>query len=283
MINSSERNKRQALIKGWSQSNLQDKTAVIIGAGALGNHVGAAIAALGVGTIRIVDFDHIEIHNLNRQFMFTEADVGLSKSEALAERLRERNSEISIIGLNEKITDDNIEIIVGTPDVIIDSVDLIHVRRTLSRYCLENEIPLIHGGISWFGWEAAVLTYETGCANCLYPESLQKEELTNETSCVKKEEASVVYIGQMCGAMMANLTRMVLMPLESDADYKGVLFKYDERNAKFFYQEKIPRKADCEDCLPILKDQYPALYKKEVAKINAAKRKEKAALEKLFQ
>ena len=74
----------------------------LIGAGALGNHVCLGLIGLGIGTIKIYDFDVIESHNLNRQSLFCEEDITQSKAETLAKRLKERNSLLEIIGIQEK-------------------------------------------------------------------------------------------------------------------------------------------------------------------------------------
>ena len=124
-------------------------------------------------SIKIFDFDTIQPHNLNRQSLFCEEDIGENKAEILAKRLEQRNSDIIAIGINEKITEENISSVIKNVDVIIDCVDLIYVRKILNFYCLEQNIPLIHGGISWKGGQSGVLSRETPCINCIYPESLQ--------------------------------------------------------------------------------------------------------------
>lgn len=245
---------RQEQINGWDQTRLEDAKVVVIGAGALGNHYVPAIAALGVGEIKIIDFDDVELNNLNRQFMFTEDDVGRNKAEALADRVQKRNSKVIITPIEEKVTEENYDILIGEPDILVDCVDLIYVRKLLSEYALEMGIPLIHGGISWNGWEASVLTRNTPCINCLYPKSTQEAESQALASCTDQHESSVVYTGQMCGSFMANLTRKILMPLESDKEWEGIMFKYDDSLEIPFYQERMRRLKNCDLCLPLLED-----------------------------
>ncbi|MHA1476094.1 MAG: HesA/MoeB/ThiF family protein, partial [Promethearchaeota archaeon] len=193
---------RQSRIPKWDQKKISNAKVAVIGAGALGNHVCLGLIGLGVGSIKIFDYDEIETHNLNRQSLFREDDIGQNKAESLAELLKERNSTIEIIGIDEKIEEDTIEDIIRDVDVIIDCVDLIYVRNILNKFCIERDIPLIHGGISWTGGQTGILTRKTPCIKCIYPDALQKEELDTETSCIRNPEASVVYISQIIAGLM---------------------------------------------------------------------------------
>ncbi len=274
---------RQRLIPGWDQDKLSKAKVAVIGAGALGNHVCLGLIGLGIGTIKIYDFDKIEPHNLNRQSLFCEEDIGENKAETLAKRLKERNSTITILGINQKIEEETIEIIIREVDLIIDCVDLIYVRRILNRYCLWRDIPLIHGGISWKGGQAGILTRETPCINCFYPESLQKQELEEETSCIDNPDPSVVYTSQIIAALMVQYVRKALMPLESDnkKHLKGELLKVDFRLDQPFYYEPLRRKDNCE-CVDILEDVAPKILEKERAQEEKDMDAEKKELEKIL-
>lgn len=266
------RYQRQELIPSWDQKKLENSSVVIIGAGALGNHIAPALLALGIGEIKIIDFDNVEEHNLNRQFMFTEHDIGKNKAEALVERLKERNSNASVIAVNEKVTDDNVDLLIGEPDVIVDAVDLIYVRKILSAYALEIDVPLVHGGLSWNGWEAAVLTRKTPCINCIYPKPVQDEEAEIITSCIEKPQASVVYTSQMCASMMVELIRRLLLPLDGDPPYEGIMYKYNAQMPVPMYIEHLERKENCDLCLPILKDIDKPAYEFAIKQINEIKK-----------
>ena len=253
---------RQSRIPEWDQKKISRSKVAVIGAGALGNHVCLGLIGLGVGSIKIFDYDEIETHNLNRQSLFREDDIGKNKAETLAELLNERNSSIEIIGIDEKIEEDTIEDIIRDVDVIIDCVDLIFVRNILNKFCIERNIPLIHGGISWTGGQTGILTRSSPCIKCIYPDALQKEELDNETSCIGNPEASVVYISQIIAGLMVYNVRQVLLPLPSDLKPPSGLFKLDLRLENPFYFEKIMRKKKC-DCVKLLKKVAPAILKEE--------------------
>ena len=253
---------RQSRIPEWDQKKISNAKVAVIGAGALGNHVCLGLIGLGVGSIKIFDYDEIENHNLNRQSLFREDDIGQNKAESLAELLKERNSSIEIIGIDEKIEEDTIEDIIRDVDVIIDCVDLIYVRNILNKFCIERNIPLIHGGISWTGGQTGILTRKTPCIKCIYPDALQKEELDTESSCIRNPEASVVYISQIIAGLMVYNVRKVLLPLPSDLETSSGLLKLDLRLENPFYFEKTKRKKKC-DCVKLLKKIDPEILKEE--------------------
>jgi len=272
-----ERTRRQEIIDGWKQNNIATAIVTIIGAGALGNHVCTALVGLGIENIKIIDFDKIEENNLNRQTLFLEADIGKYKAAALEERIKERNNNINIISIIDKITEKNIEDIIGETDIIFDCVDRISVREIVNNYAIKKNITLIHGGISWNGWQAAILTRNTPCISCIYPKSLIEKEKTEETSCIKKEEASVVYIAQMCASFMVNLMRKYVLKLKHDTDeFLGIIFKYDEATMTL-HTEILERKEEC-TCLEILKNKDKKIWEEEMKKITERKEKNKQKL-----
>ncbi|MHA1674906.1 MAG: HesA/MoeB/ThiF family protein [Promethearchaeota archaeon] len=268
---------RQGRIPGWDQAKISDASVAVVGAGALGNHVCLGLVGLGIGTIKIYDFDIIEAHNLNRQSLFCEADIGKNKAEVLAERLEERNSSIFIIGVDDKIEEDTIETIMRNVDVIIDCVDLISVRKVLNYYCIRHDIPMVHGGISWIGGQAGILTRKTPCINCIFPQAIQDQELLEETSCIHKPEPSVIYSSQIVAGFMVNFVRQVLMPLPSDIKMSPGLLKIDFRFEVPLYFEPIKRLPNCK-CLEILKDVDPGIFKSEQRNLRARKKQDKAEI-----
>jgi molybdopterin/thiamine biosynthesis adenylyltransferase len=263
---------RQNRIEGWDQSKLSYAKVAVVGAGALGNHVCLGLIGLGIGTIKIFDFDTIEAHNLNRQSLFCESDVNQSKAEVLANRLKERNSSLMILGIQEKIDDDNIDDLFRGIQTVIDCVDRIYVRRILSRFCIERNIPLIHGGVSWHGGQVGILTRQTPCINCIYPDSEQEREKQTETSCTHKPEPSVVYISQVISGLMVERVRRVLLPLPIDPPAEIGLLKFQAEISPPFYFELINRRDVC-DCVKILKRVAPQILEDE-QKIKKQKEKD---------
>ena len=273
---------RQNLIPDWDQDKLTNASVAVVGAGALGNHVCLGLIGLGIGTIKIFDYDTISPDNLNRQSLFCEDDIGQNKAEVLATRLEERNSSIMIIGIDEKIEENTIDNVIRQVDLVIDCVDLIYVRWILNKYCLLKNMPLIHGGISWCGGQTGILTRETPCIKCIYPKSMQIEELNVETSCTRSPEASVVYISQIIAGLMVENVRRVLMPLPSDPPRSHCLIKMDLRLNTQFYFQYINRKDKCE-CIPILKQFDPDILKQEKKAKNKQRKMELDELKQVLE
>jgi molybdopterin/thiamine biosynthesis adenylyltransferase len=163
-------------------------------------------------------------------------------------------------------------------DLIIDCVDRISVRRTLSRFCLRKNIPLVHGGISFIGGQTAILTRETPCINCIYPDAEQEEDMKRETGCINQPDNSVVYTSQIIAGIMVNLVRRVLCPLSEKIDSKdkefGLIKLHLEMNPPV-YIARVKRRATCE-CIDILKKVAPniLLKEKQLREIEEKKKKE---------
>ena len=293
-MSDSQKYDRQKLIPGWDQDVLSNSKVAVVGAGALGNHVCLGLIGLGIGTIKIYDFDDIEPHNLNRQSLFCEEDIGKNKAEVLAYRLKERNSSLIILGINEKIEEETIDMVLRDVDVIVDCVDLIRVRRILNRYCLWEDIPLVHGGISWRGGQTGIITRKTPCVNCIFPKAIQERELEVETSCINKPDPSVVYISQILAGLMVYNVRRVILPLKTESALSQLdrgaekasssefaLIKLDFNLINPFYMKTQKRKSDCE-CVEILKEVAPEILEKERSEKESNDKEETKELKKLL-
>ena len=157
------------------QEKLQAATVVIAGVGALGSTMGEMLARAGVGTLRLVDRDYLELHNLQRQSLYTEADVesGLPKAVAAAKHIREINSEITVEEHVADITPENILDLLTTPQskiVLLDGTDNLQTRYLLNDACIELGIPWVYSGvIGVSGVSMTVVPGDTPCLQCLYP------------------------------------------------------------------------------------------------------------------
>jgi molybdopterin/thiamine biosynthesis adenylyltransferase len=248
-MSESLRYNRQKIIEKWDQSKLTESKIIVVGAGALGNYVCAGLIGLGIGNIEIYDFDEIEIHNLNRQSLFTEEDIGKNKADILKDRLTERNSEVNIQGFNEKITEKNISTLFNDANVIIDAVDNLETRSIISRFCLIKNIPLIHGATSSDGGQIATITRETPCIECFM--NTEKED-TDDQSCTNVADPSVVYSTQIISGLMIECVRISILPLNDNEKPIVPILYYDMNSPGRFYHVKLKRKPDCV-CNQILK------------------------------
>lgn len=155
------------------QERLQQSRALVVGCGALGSVIANTLARAGVGKLRIVDRDFLELNNLQRQVLYDEDDVsaGLPKAIAAKNRLAKINSEIEIEAHVADVSPANIHALVEAVDVIVDGTDNFETRFLLNDVALSRKIPWIYGGcLGAEGQSLTILPGETPCLRCLLPE-----------------------------------------------------------------------------------------------------------------
>ena len=159
------------------QLKLKQAKVCVVGVGGLGNPITIRLAAMGVGKIRIVDRDVIELSNLHRQTMFNEGDIGQVKVETAAKKLRKLNSDIIIEELPVSINDYTALDVVDGCDVVIDALDSVNARYSLNRACIEKKIPFVTGAaVGVTGQLFTILPGESACYHCLFP-SLDEDSM----------------------------------------------------------------------------------------------------------
>jgi len=152
------------------QRRLKAARVCIVGLGGLGSISSMGLAAAGIGYLRVVDCDRVELGNLNRQFLHGTEDVGRFKSDSARDRLLALNPEIRIDGRNVEITQENVQDIVGDCSLIVDGTDNLATRKALNRTAVQKGIPFVYGGVE--GFEGMVTTIVPGrspCLECLFP------------------------------------------------------------------------------------------------------------------
>ncbi len=153
---------------------------LVIGAGGLGCPVLTYLAAAGVGTIGIMDFDRVEISNLHRQVLYTMDDVGRPKAEAAADRLQSQNPYIRIHTYTEGLNRDNALTILKNYDLVVDGSDNFPTRYLVNDACVLLDIPLVFGSIYKFEGQVSVFNYQGGPTyRCLYPSPPGEGEVPN--------------------------------------------------------------------------------------------------------
>ncbi len=153
------------------QERLRRGTVLVIGAGGLGCPALLYLAAAGVGRIRVVDPDRVELSNLQRQVLFTEQDVGEFKVAAAARRLGALNSSIVIEPYVGKFTRSNAFDLVGSCDVVIDGSDNFSTRYLVNDACVLAGKPLVYGAVQGFSGQLSVFNWRDGPTyRCLFPE-----------------------------------------------------------------------------------------------------------------
>ncbi|MBV53745.1 MAG: thiamine biosynthesis protein ThiF [Coxiellaceae bacterium] len=151
------------------QKQLKASSVLCIGAGGLGCVVLQYLVAAGIGCIHIADGDQVELSNLQRQVLFTESDIGKSKSQTTVDRLQALNTTVELHAL-EHFINDTTRHLMPVCDVIVDASDNLSTRYWLNRYCRELAIPLVSASVYQTQGQLSVFNYHQGpCYECLYP------------------------------------------------------------------------------------------------------------------
>ena len=153
------------------QRRLKGASVLIVGTGGLGSPAGLYLAAAGVGRLILVDFDEVDLTNLQRQILFSTADVGRSKLAAAAERLRGINPHAEIEFVEEPFCETNAARLVADADVVVDGTDNFSTRYLVNDACVMAGTPNVFGSILRFEGQASVFAVRGGpCYRCLHPE-----------------------------------------------------------------------------------------------------------------
>jgi molybdopterin-synthase adenylyltransferase len=173
-MSASARYKRQAAfppIGPEGQAKIEASRILIAGCGALGTHLASHLARAGVGTIRLVDRDFVELHNLQRQCLFDEEDarLGLPKVEAAKTKLRAANSHIEIEAVSTEISASNAVALMHDVDLILDGTDNFETRFILNDAAISQKKPWIYGAcIGSDGMQMTIVPGTTACLRCVF-------------------------------------------------------------------------------------------------------------------
>jgi molybdopterin/thiamine biosynthesis adenylyltransferase/rhodanese-related sulfurtransferase len=152
------------------QAKLLASKALLIGAGGLGSPAALYLAAAGVGTIGIVDFDVVDVSNLQRQVLHSTERIGEKKVVSAAAAIHALNPDVEVIAHDEVLGPANVAAIIAGYDVILDGTDTFETRYTLNDAAVAAGIPVIHASVFRFeGQLTTFVPYEGPCYRCLYP------------------------------------------------------------------------------------------------------------------
>lgn len=150
------------------QQKLLDSKVLIAGIGGLGSNVIANLASAGVGHLGLVDFDTVEINNLNRQFIHKYSNTGKLKTESAKNWIKEYNPDINIKIYNVKLDANNILDVIKNYTIIVDCLDSFDSKFLLNEFCIKAGKILIHGGVSEFiGQVTTIIPKKSACLRCL--------------------------------------------------------------------------------------------------------------------
>ena len=206
------------------QIKIKKSKVLVVGAGGLGCPVLQYLGASGVGTIGIIDFDTVEIHNLQRQILYTTEDIGKSKAITAAEKIHAANPNVSCIVFNERLQESNAVNIISQFDIIVNGPDNFLTRYLVNDVCVQLNKPMVYGSILNFHGQMGVLNYK-GNKNLrdIYPESPNQEDIP------KGNEIGVMgFVPGIIGLYMANATIQIV--LEQYEDNKLLIFDFKQFN-----------------------------------------------------
>ena len=152
-----------------AQLKLKQSKVCLLGVGGLGSPAAMQLAAIGVGHLRIVDRDIVELTNLHRQHLYGIEDIDYPKVEAAAKRLRQLNPYIKVEPLTLSVNKETVEKLVKDMDVVVDGLDNMKARYAVNRACIKYKIPYVFGAaITTTGNVSTIMPNETACLECFY-------------------------------------------------------------------------------------------------------------------
>ena len=220
------------------QLKLKNAKICVVGVGGLGNPITTRLVAMGVGHLRIIDRDVIELSNLHRQTMYDESDVGQIKVEVAAKKLQKLNPDCKIESLAISVNQYNANEIIDGCDIVIDALDSVNARYALNKACVEKNIPFVTGaavGVS--GQAFTILPKQSACYYCMFPDL---NEDTMPTCSIEGVHPSILSL--VGGIEVAEAVKIILekKPSLSDRILHIDLENLDFQNTKTFRAEECP-------------------------------------------
>ncbi|GAA3629737.1 molybdopterin-synthase adenylyltransferase MoeB [Flavivirga jejuensis] len=208
------------------QDKISKAKVLVIGAGGLGCPVLQYLTAAGIGTLGIVDFDVVELSNLQRQVLFGTSSLGENKAEAAKKRLEDLNDAISIVAYPEKLTHKNAIDLFNQYDIIVDGTDNFATRYLVNDASILTDKPLVFGAIYKFEGQISVFNYNNGPSyRCLFPTPPAKGAVPNCS-----EIGVLGVLPGIIGSMQANEVLKIILGLGNTLS--GELLCYNALNNK---------------------------------------------------
>jgi len=236
-----DRYSRQVMLEeiGYNgQLKLKNAKICVVGVGGLGNPITTRLAAMGAGTLRIVDRDVIELSNLHRQTMFDESDVGQVKVEVAAKKLSKSNPDCKIEALAISVNDYTALEVVEGCDVVIDALDSVNARYALNKACVKFGIPFVTGAaVGVTGQAFTILPKESACYFCMFPDL---DEDSMPTCSIEGVHPSILSI--MGGIEVAEAVKVIMgkKPSLSDKILHVDVESMDFTSTRTFRAEECP-------------------------------------------
>jgi len=176
---------RQTILKEIGekgQQKISKSKIAIVGAGGLGTVSSLYLTLAGVGYIRLIDQDTVELHNLHRQILYNQDDIHYPKTEIAAQRLEKINPLVEVEAIPENVNATNVERLLDGVDCVVDGLDNMVTRYLVNRVCVKTKIPYVFGAAIGIEGNLSVFAPpETGCLDCLLPNLSDSDMMTCDT------------------------------------------------------------------------------------------------------
>ena len=222
------------------QRKILGSKVLIIGAGGLGSPVALYLALAGVGTLGLVDFDIVDLSNLQRQILHQNKDIGRSKVDSARETLESYNPDVNVVTHDMPLTSDNAIEIISQYDIVVNGADNFAARYLVNDACVFLKKPLIDGSILLFEGQSTAYLPGKGCYRCLYPEPPPPGMVP---SCA---EAGV--LGALCGlvgSIQATETLKLILGVGESLNGRLMIIDALSMETRMF---KIRRNPECVVC-----------------------------------
>lgn len=255
------------------QEKISNARITIIGMGAFGCSLLFNLAGLGVRNVRIIDFDTVDLSNLNRQLLFNERDIGRLKIDAAKDFMKAFYSSVDIEAINQKIDQNTlIEPLIEGSDFVILAADqpFLLLQRWVNEACVKENIPFISGGINIsMGQFSTIIPGETGCVDCMHIHNFNKSmdyasivQMTLEENFIPPNTATAPNLMMITGIIASEVFKF-LTALEVPQSL-GKLVRFDFMNYETTTIREWDIQAECPTCGSFSQEhQVINLFKKE--------------------
>lgn len=225
------------------QEKLSQSKVLVVGAGGLGSPALLYLAAAGVGHIGIADNDRVELSNLNRQIIHETGDIGRPKVESAKDAIADLNPEVKVTSYELRVTDENVDEVVSSYDIVLEGSDNIDTRFILHKACYNAQIPYISAAIVGFEGQMSVFKgylENHPCYQCLYPEKPPSDAMP---TCV--ENGVLGAVGGVLGSWQAAETIKEILNIGNSTSGSVLFFNLLDSNVR---KTKLSKDADCSLC-----------------------------------
>ena len=221
---------KQIILKKFGivgQKKIMSSKVLIVGMGGLGCPLSIYLAGLGVGKIGIVDYDKIELSNLNRQIIYSHKDIGKYKVDVAKKKINEFNNKLKIKSFKKKLNESNIKKIINEFDIICDGTDNFQTRFLINDYCLKEKKILISAAVSGFDGHLFNFNFKKKipCLRCFMPE-IPELDFNCQT------EGVTPTITGILGTLQANEVLNTILNNSSNSEKKILIFNSINMNLR---------------------------------------------------